>query len=355
MQDSVVSQAELFKNHFIAGASALSFSYSCMHPLDTIKTRIQANPAVSSMTTIFSRETARSLGKGFFVSAIGAAGQGGARFSTYEYCKSHLLPNKKGNGSSVGKLGVIPATALSAVLGDLASSVIKVPREVVTAKLQTDHYAKITKKPTAGFVVRQTLLEEGPRGLFKGFWAIAARDSPFMVILLVSYENFKALHHRSVKRDLLDRVKRKNPHVVATAALEDIEIDIPTLQSILFGGVSGFMAGYFTTPMDVLRTRMITEKRQVGSTRSASVMETARGMYNKAMESPSSVGKAKRVYGSFFAGAIPRSLWWFGICGIFFPGYETLKSIMDPISEEAKAQRQKEQERVLLSLVEQHA
>jgi solute carrier family 25 S-adenosylmethionine transporter 26 len=121
-------------DHFIAGASALSFSYSCMHPLDTIKTRIQANPAVSSMTTIFSRETARSLGKGFFVSAIGAAGQGGARFSTYEYCKSHLLPNKKGNGSSVGKLGVIPATALSAVLGDLASSVIKVPREVVTAK-----------------------------------------------------------------------------------------------------------------------------------------------------------------------------------------------------------------------------
>lgn len=28
----------------------------------------------------------------------------------------------------------IPVTALSAVLGDLASSVIKVPREVITAK-----------------------------------------------------------------------------------------------------------------------------------------------------------------------------------------------------------------------------
>jgi hypothetical protein len=45
-----------------------------MHPLDTIKTRIQANIA-SNWKAIFSRETARSLGKGFFVSAMGAAGQ----------------------------------------------------------------------------------------------------------------------------------------------------------------------------------------------------------------------------------------------------------------------------------------
>ena len=156
MSDTVVSQAQLFKSkqmlviltsmynqqnltctccldHFIAGAVSLSFSYSCMHPLDTIKTRIQASTSSSSMKAIFSRETARSLSKGFFASVVGAAGQGGARFSTYEYCKSHLLP-KKGQAASVGQLGVIPATALSAVIGDLASSVVKVPREVVTAK-----------------------------------------------------------------------------------------------------------------------------------------------------------------------------------------------------------------------------
>ncbi|KAG2188033.1 hypothetical protein INT44_000784 [Umbelopsis vinacea] len=354
MSDTVVSQVQLFKNHFIAGAVSLSVSYSCMHPLDTIKTRIQANTTSSSLRAVFTRETARSLGKGFFASVVGAAGQGGARFSTYEYCKSHLLP-KKGQAASIGQLGVIPATALSAVIGDLASSVVKVPREVVTAKLQTDYYANLSQKPTTGFVIRQTLLEEGPRGLFKGFWAIAARDSPFMVILLVSYENFKALHHRSVKRDLLDRVKRNHPHVVATAALEDIEIDIPTFKSIMFGGVSGFLAGYFTTPMDVLRTRMITNKRVAGIAAPVTVMQTARSMLDKAMETKSTVGKVKRVFGSFFSGAIPRSLWWFGICGIFFPGYESLKSIMDPVSDELKAQRQREQERVLRSLVEQQS
>ena len=290
----------------------LSLSYSIMHPLDTIKTRIQADGSSHPWRRIFTRETARSLGKGFFVSALGAAGQGGARFSTYEFCKSQLMPNDK--------RWAIPTTALSAVIGDLASSVIKVPREVVTTKLQTDHYAG---RSTASYVVRQTLLEEGPRGLFKGFWAIAARDSPFMVILLVSYENFKAFHRRSVYREWIEQAKHHKT-IVASAAFEE-QVGIPTLQTIVYGGISGFMAGYFTTPMDVIRTRMITERRQVGTPATVgrvTVMDMTKRMWAQAQ------GRPVKVYREFFAGAMPRSLWWFGICGIFFPTYETLKTVM---------------------------
>ncbi|KAI9312830.1 mitochondrial carrier domain-containing protein [Dichotomocladium elegans] len=304
---------ELYRYHFAAGATGLSLSYSCMHPLDTIKTRIQADPT-HSWRKIFTRETVRSLGKGFFVSALGAAGQGGARFSTYEFCKSQLVPSGDGNK----KKYAIPATALSAVLGDLASSVIKVPREVVTAKLQTDHYAG---RSTASYVVRQTIKEDGLKGLFRGFWAIAARDSPFMVILLVSYENFKAFHHRSVRKDWIERMQHQH-RVVAHAAYEEWEADIPTMRSVLYGGVSGFLAGYFTTPMDVLRTRMITEKKQQHGSSSASALQVAKTMYKRVN------GMPVELYREFFAGALPRSFWWFGICGIFFPTYETLKSLM---------------------------
>lgn len=184
-------------------------------------------------------------------------------------------------------------------------------------------------------MVRQTLLEEGPRGLLKGFWAIAARDSPFMIILLVSYENFKAFHRRSVRKDLLERMhmhsSRPQHPIVAEAALEDLEADIPTFKSIMYGGVSGFLAGYFTTPMDVLRTRMITEKRHYHHHQQrVSVGQVARAMFYRAVgaQGASAPQKAIRVYREFFAGAMPRSFWWFGICGIFFPTYETLKSIM---------------------------
>ncbi|KAI8339062.1 mitochondrial carrier domain-containing protein [Chlamydoabsidia padenii] len=322
------TQIQLFKDHFIAGGTALCLAYSCMHPLDTIKTRIQAN-ITNNWRTIFSRETVKSLGKGFFVSAAGAAGQGGARFSTYELCKSKMLTFV----ANKNKSWTIPITALSAVLGDLASSVIKVPREVITAKLQTDHYGRTT---TASHVIRQTLKEEGPKGLFKGFWPIAARDLPFMIILLVSYENFKAFHHRSVREDLLDKMKRISPmllsslssyDMVAGAAFEELEADIPTLKSVMYGGISGFLAGFFTTPMDVLRTRMITQKRALlpGTlSQQVTVMEIVNVMATRQGVSNQSVGLCR----SFFSGALPRSAWWFGICGIFFPTYETLKSIL---------------------------
>lgn len=231
------------------------------------------------------------------------------------------------------KSWTIPVTALSAVLGDLASSVIKVPREVITAKLQTNHYG-VGHSGTAAFVVRQTLKEEGPRGLFKGFWPIAARDLPFMIILLVSYENFKAFHHRSVREDLLDRMRmNRNPSYVAGAAFEELEADIPTLKSIMYGGVSGFLAGYFTTPMDVLRTRMITQKKAIGggiaAPKQVTVMQIVHGMVDQV--NATRHGTWARSIGlcrSFFSGALPRSAWWFGICGIFFPTYETLKSVI---------------------------
>ncbi|KAI8974098.1 mitochondrial carrier domain-containing protein [Pilobolus umbonatus] len=297
-----------FKTHFISGATGLSLSYACMHPLDTIKTRIQADTTGNWRRVVFSRATLQSLGKGFFVSALGAAGQGGARFSTYELCKSKMLPKEK-NGWT------IPVTALSAVIGDLASSLIKVPREVITAKLQINHYQS---SASAMYVIQQTLKEEGPKGLFRGFWAIAARDSPFMIILLVSYENFKAFHHRSMK-EAFERSREYRHKVVAGAAFEELEADIPTGQSVLYGGISGFLAGYFTTPMDVLRTKMIAHKQSV------TVTEMTRSILNHTL---SRQNPFRETYRAFFVGAFPRSVWWFGICGIFFPTYETLKSIL---------------------------
>jgi hypothetical protein len=149
-----------------------------------------------------------------------------------------------------------------------------------------------------------------------------------MVILLVSYENFKAFHHSSV-RSAIEQTKEyaaKKKGMVASTAFEEREANIPTMRTILYGGVSGFLAGYFTTPMDVLRTRMIAQR----SVQPMTVMGTAQAMVAKACY-PSHMGPIRKTYNTFnafFTGSIPRSLWWFGICGIFFPTYETLKSLI---------------------------
>ncbi|KAG0235323.1 mitochondrial carrier domain-containing protein [Mortierella sp. GBAus27b] len=348
------TQTQKFKNHFQSGAVALSLSYAVMHPLDTLKTRMQV-PGGSGIawSAIFTRETARMLGKGFFVSSIGAGLQGGARFSFYELTKSYLLPptsrfqtgyNPPQHPWWLPTLSPIPATAISAIIGDLASSVIKVPREVVTSRLQTGYYTGAPNAPVggvnAGYVFRAVLRDEGVRGLFRGFWSTTARDCPFMVILFTTYENFKAYHTRNLVTQITS-----DPNYIASSP---VEVKIPAMTSTLFGGISGFLAGYFTTPMDVIRTRIMTFKKATTGTAAAqeiTMTSISREMYRdaivKAMKASAQSNAAVRsmrlgqgIYGAFFAGAVPRSLWWFCVCSIFFSTYEAMKQRLMPLDYE---------------------
>lgn len=73
---------------------------------------------------------------------------------------------------------------------------------------------------------------------------------------------------------------------------------------MLWGGVSGALAAWLTTPFDVIKTR---------------VMTAAEAM---------TIGQAFRSIGptGLFAGAGPRSAWWFCVSSVFFATYERLRS-----------------------------
>lgn len=324
-----------------------------MHPLDTLKTRMQVPGGRGiAWSAVFTRETLRLLGKGFLVSSIGAGLQGGARFSFYELTKSYLLPPtsrfQTGQGPAqhpwwIPTLSPIPATAISAIIGDLASSVIKVPREVVTSRLQTGYYASAAASGhnvNAGFVFRSVLREEGARGLFRGFWSTTARDCPFMVILFTTYENFKAFHISNMQTAIT-----ADPSYVASSP---VEVKIPAMTSTLFGGISGFLAGYFTTPMDVIRTRIMTFKKTAvpkGMVQDISMTGISREMYRQAIQQAAarsvhsngvvrSMRQGQSIYRAFFVGSIPRSMWWFCVCSIFFSTYEVMKHNLMPLDYE---------------------
>ncbi|RKP26361.1 mitochondrial carrier domain-containing protein, partial [Syncephalis pseudoplumigaleata] len=201
------------------------------------------------------------------------------------------------------------ASAVAATVGDLTSSIAKVPREVITTRLQA---GTATSSQAA---IEQVLRAEGVRGLFRGFWSTTLRDVPFMVILFTAYENFKLAHQRGW------RPLGGHPHENG-----DVE-GVPTLASTLFGGVSGAMAGFLTTPFDVIKTRVMTETRGGLGTASLSVRDAARRIMAEARVHPRPGTLAMaRV---FFAGAVPRSVWWFCICSLFFPVYERTKEILN--------------------------
>jgi solute carrier family 25 S-adenosylmethionine transporter 26 len=197
------------------------------------------------------------------------------------------------------ELGV-SASAIAACVGDTASSIVKVPREVITARLQSGMDAEVLKNSKEGATIQTlklVLREQGISGLFRGFWSTTLRDWPFMIILFTTYESFKQNHH----------VFNRNMFTIDSRTEDDSEQEeITTLKSTIFGGVSGALAGFLTTPFDVIKTRIM----------------TARGVLAPSFSS--TVGTIWNSGGSraFLVGATARSFWWFGICSVFFPLYE---------------------------------
>ncbi|KAJ3336113.1 hypothetical protein HDU91_001889 [Kappamyces sp. JEL0680] len=290
-QPVVLSQSQKFSIHFASGGFALATAFACMHPLDTLKCQLQTNTL-----------NLRGLGKGFFVSFLLAAPQGGLRLGTYELCKAKLL-------TAFPDLGVSASSAVAACAGDTMSSIVKVPREVITARLQSGMDATFLSSQRASpalATLRLIVQEQGVRGLFRGFWSTTARDWPFMVILFTTYESFKQNHHVF-----------KPPSFVSSAAfmpspLDQEEESITTLKSTIFGGISGALAGFLTTPFDVIKTRIMTQKTHGSS----SIPRIASQIWDQ--------GRMR----AFFVGGGTRSVWWFGVCSIFFPLYETGKDTM---------------------------
>jgi len=212
--------------------------------------------------------------RGFWPSVLGAAPQGGCRLSTYEFTKKYV------NGYAPAFL----VAAIAAVAGDLASSLVKVPREVVTQRLQTGMYKNFSQ------ALSSIITKEGPMGLYTGFASTAFRDMPFMVILFVTYDELK---RRTTQE------KRQ----------------ITMVESLTYGGVSGGLAGFLTTPMDVIKTKIMTADCSLEERRKINMRTVSTQIWHEA-----------RIRG-FFIGAIPRSSWWFCVCSIFFQTYESIKKL----------------------------
>lgn len=159
-----------------AGGVALPLAVGMMHPLDTVRTTMQATQTRGFSDALRSLGS-RGIARGFGLSFLWASPQGAIRMASYETCKDQLLD--KFYAKSFG-------IAVSAVLADFASSVIKVPRELITQRMQTGQYL------SSWTAFQSILRQDGIGGLFRGYLSTASRDTPFMVLLFFSYEQFKA-------------------------------------------------------------------------------------------------------------------------------------------------------------------
>nr|KAJ3420608.1 hypothetical protein HK105_005477 [Polyrhizophydium stewartii] len=216
--------------------------------MDTVKTRLQGQLTARSekyqgMTqafrTILREEGVRGLYGGFVAAATGSLLSHAAYFASYEILKAELINSGLNPGASY---------FLAGGAGDIVASVLYVPSEVLKTRLQlqghfNNPYSLSAHNYRGTFdALSTTLQKRGIRGLYHGWGATLLRDVPFTAIQFTLYETLKAsiVKHR----------------------LNGDASNLTAQHDMFAGGVAGVVAGAVTTPMDVIKTYLQTQRRQ---------------------------------------------------------------------------------------------
>jgi solute carrier family 25 S-adenosylmethionine transporter 26 len=171
---------------------------------------------------------------------------------------------------------------MAASLGEVAACAVRVPTEVVKQRAQAGQYPS-SAAALMGIVGQWRLVGMTGvwRELYRGWSITVMREVPFTVIQFPLWEGMKAWRRRS-------------------SGLETIT----PIESGLFGSVAGAVAAGITTPLDVLKTRMMLARQK-------------ERMFPLLAQILRDSGP-----GAFFAGIGPRVLWISAGGAIFLGSYQ---------------------------------
>ncbi|XP_034674257.1 protein MITOFERRINLIKE 1, chloroplastic [Vitis riparia] len=229
---SLIKSLSVFERALIGaggGGIAGAFTYFCLHPLDTIKTKLQTRGAseiykgtLDAIVKTFQERGVLGFYSGISAVIVGSAASSAVYFGTCEFGKSILA--KVPQYPSL----LIPPTA--GAMGNIMSSAIMVPKELITQRMQAG------AKGRSWQVLLGILERDGILGLYAGYSATLLRNLPAGVLSYSSFEYLKAA--------VLSRTK--NDH-------------LEPFQSVCCGALAGAISASLTTPLDVVKTRLMTQ------------------------------------------------------------------------------------------------
>ncbi|QSZ35909.1 hypothetical protein DSL72_007031 [Monilinia vaccinii-corymbosi] len=223
-----------FTPALLAGALAGTTVDLTLFPLDTLKTRLQSSVgflASGGFTGVY-----RGVGSAIIGSAPGAA----LFFCTYEATKTALARRRDASGAHVSARGSVIEHMVAASLGEVAACAVRVPTEVIKQRAQAGQYS-------SSLLTLQAILGQYKhigitgvwRELYRGWSVTIMREVPFTIIQFPLWESMKAYRKRGSGRDTVSAV-----------------------ESGLMGSLAGAVAAGATTPLDVLKTRMMLGKEK---------------------------------------------------------------------------------------------
>jgi len=263
------------RKHLAAAAVARSVSIFAVYPVDTIKTRLQMGKKINwGLATLYN---------GVGGSLFGQVPYGVLTFGSYEIYKQALL-KKFSNAPPV----VLFAAA--ALLGDVTGSGWLCPSEVVKQQIQAGMHSDTIS------ALKNIWKKDGFPGFYQGYFGGLARDVPFRVAQLTSYEVTKNLYLNQKKKWLLKKDNKVAPTLSA-------------LDSAICGAIAGTFSAAVTCPLDRFKTLLMTDSATYGG----NVMACA-----------SKVWKDEGIRG-LTVGMVPRVAYIVPSVTIFFIAYEQVQ------------------------------
>jgi solute carrier family 25 S-adenosylmethionine transporter 26 len=260
----------------ISGAVAGLAVDMSLFPLDTIKTRLQAKNG------FFANGGWRGVYKGMGSIAAGSAPSAALFFVTYEACKRHV-PMK----NEVG-LAVVAGSA-----GETLACLVRTPTEVVKQRTQTGVISSLE-------TLKSVLQTSGVKGLYRGFGGTLAREIPFVCIQFPLWE--------ALKRWAVSERGGSQPH---PTLIEEPRAN--AAEAAICGALAGGVAAALTTPMDVVKTRLMLSDSPDGWFRTLRIVVKEEGLL------------------ALSKGIIPR-IGWISTGGfIFLGGYSATRDALEAI------------------------
>uniref|UniRef100_A0A0E0J5Q7 EF-hand domain-containing protein n=1 Tax=Oryza nivara TaxID=4536 RepID=A0A0E0J5Q7_ORYNI len=260
----------------LAGGLASALSTSVMHPIDSMKTRVQASSlSFPDLISTLPQIGLRGLYRGSIPAILGQFSSHGLRTGIFEASKLVLK-------SVAPTLPDIQVQSLSSFCSTILGTAVRIPCEVLKQRLQAGIFNNV------GEAIVGTMQKDGPKGFFRGTGATLCREVPFYVAGMCLYAEAKKAAQHVLNRDL------------------------EPWETIAVGALSGGLAAVVTTPFDVMKTRMMTAPPGTPVSMQLIVFSILRN------EGPLGL----------FKGAIPRFFWIAPLGAMNFAGYELAKKAM---------------------------
>ncbi|GER28306.1 mitochondrial substrate carrier family protein [Striga asiatica] len=244
----------------LAGGLSCALSASIMHPVDTIK---------------LPQYGVHALYRGSIPAIVGQFSSHGLRTGICEASKLVLINVAPG-------LPLMQVESMSSFCGTFLGTAMRIPCEVLKQRLQAGLFENV------GQAIAGTWRQDGVGGFFRGTAATLCREIPFYVAGMGLYAESKKVVQRLIGREL------------------------QPWETVAVGALSGGLTAVLTTPIDVIKTRM---------------MIASQGQTGKVSFIVISILRQEGPLG-LFKGAVPRFFWVAPLGAMNFSGYELLRKAM---------------------------